>query len=500
MTLEHTASEPSVGRVRTGIPGLDDVLSGGLPKNRLHLVVGAPGTGKTTLGLQFLIEGARRGEHVLLVALSETSEEVMEIGRSHGWDLDGVTIHEIVPGEESLKPAEQYTIFHPSEIELTETIGAALEPVEKEKPSRVVIDSLSELRLLASDPLRYRHQMLALKQYFAGRSCTVLLLDNATERDSGLASVAHTVIDLDSLIQEFGSHRRRLRVEKMRASQFRGGYHDFDILRGGLRVFPRLVAAEHEEDLALGVASSGVRELDDLLGGGLRHGTSVLLSGPSGAGKSAIATQYAVAAAERGERSALYLFDERAATFMARAEALGMDVRPHLEAGRIAVTQLDPAQISPGELTQDARREVEQNGTRLIVIDSLNGYLNAMAEERAVLVQLHELLTYLGARGALTFLTVAQHGMLGPAMETPLDASYLADTVILLRYFESFGLVRKAIAVMKKRTGAHEQSLREFRLGPGIQVGQPLRDFQGVLSGVPTYMGEKELLLDRGDK
>ncbi len=499
MTLKHTASETPVGVVGTGIPGLDDVLSGGLPKNRLHLVVGAPGTGKTTLGLQFLIEGAKRGEHVLLLALSETTEEVLEIGRSHGWSLDGVTIHEIVPDEESLNPAEQYTIFHPSDMELTETIRAALEPVEQEKPSRVVIDSLSELRLLARDPLRYRHQMLALKQYFAGRSCTALLLDNAAERDSGLASVAHTVMDLEYLTQQFGSDRRRLRVEKMRASQFRGGYHDFDILRGGLRVYPRLVAAEHEEDLGHGMVSSGVSELDQLLGGGVRRGTSVLVSGPAGAGKSAIVTQYAVAAAERGERSALYLFDERAATFMARAEGLGMDVRPHLGTGRMAIAQLDPSQISPGELIQDIRHHVEQNGTRLIVIDSLNGYLNAMAEERAVVVQLHELLTYLGTRGVLTFVTVAHHGMMGSAMETPLDASYLADTVILLRYFEAMGLVRKAIAVMKKRTGAHEESLREFRLGPGIQVGRPLRDFQGVLSGVPTYLGGKELLLDRGE-
>ncbi|HEX9015806.1 MAG TPA: ATPase domain-containing protein, partial [Chloroflexota bacterium] len=321
----------------------------------------------------------------------------------------------------------------------------------------------------------------------------------AVEGDSGLASVAHTVIDLEYLTQEFGGHRRRLRVQKMRASQFRGGYHDFNLLTGGLAVYPRLVASEHEDELVRGVLSSGVSELDELLGGGLDKGTSVLVSGPAGTGKSALSTLFVIAAAERGERSALYLFDERVATFLARAGSLKINVRPHIEAGRIAITQLDPAQVSPGEFIEDARREVEEKGTRLIVIDSLNGYLNAMAEERAVLVQLHEFLTYLGSRGVLTLMTIAQSGLVGPSLESPLDASYLADTVIVLRYFESAGSVRKAIAVMKKRTGRHENSLREFRMGPGIQVGQPLREFQGVLSGVPAFLGGKELLLDRAE-
>ena len=487
-------------RVSSGIPGLDDILYGGFPKDRLALVQGGPGTGKTTMALKFLIAGAERGERVLYVALSETVEEIREVARSHGWSLDGVTIEEVVPGEEILKLEEQYTIFHPSDVELGETLRAVLDRVEADKPTRVAIDSLSELRLLARDPLRYRHQMLALKQFFAGRRTTVLLLENTGERESGLASTAHSIIRLEHLSQEYGGERRRLRVQKVRASLFRGGYHDYDIVMGGLVVYPRLVAAEHREASADGLIGSGVAELDNLLGGGLNWGTSVLLIGPAGSGKSVLSTQYALAAAERGERSVFYLFDEREATFITRAEGLGMNVRPYVEDGRIRLVQLDPAQISPGEFIQGVRRAVEKDGARLVTIDSLNGYLNAMAEERAVIVQLHELLTYLGEQGVLSLLTVAQHGLVGASVDAPIDVSYLADTVIMLRYFEAAGLVRQTIGVMKKRGGAHEHTLREFRLGPGIQVGQPLREFQGLLSGTPTYVGDKGVLLDNGDR
>jgi circadian clock protein KaiC len=441
-----------------------------------------------------------KGERVLYVALSETVAEIEEVARSHGWSLEGVAIREVVPNEEILKPEEQYTILHPSEVELGETIAAILEEVEATKPARVAIDSLSELQLLARDPLRYRHHMLALKQYFSGRSCTVLLLDNTGGEESGLASIAHSVIQMEQLVQDFGGTRRRLKVQKVRASRFRGGYQDYVIETGGLVVYPRLVAAEHRAPFQAGLALSGVPELDNLLGGGLNRGTSVLLMGPAGTGKSALATQYALAAAERGERAVLYVFEERVETFLARAEGLGMVLGPHLEAGRIVIRQLAPTELSPGEFIHNVRRAVEEDGARLVVIDSLNGYLNAMAEERLVLVQLHELLSYLGGKGVLTLLTVAQHGMVGSALESPVDASYLADTVIVMRYFETGGRVRQAISVMKKRSGAHEHSVREFRLGPGVQVGEPLYDFQGVLAGVPTYVGGEGTLLSNGER
>lgn len=501
MIPEQREPEDSViERVSSGIPGLDDVLFGGFPKDRLHLVQGAPGTGKTTMALQFLLAGVEKGERVLYIGLSETAEEIQEVARSHGWSLDGVTVEEMMPGEESLKPEEQYTIMHPSEVELGETIGAVLRKVETDKPARVAIDSLSELRLLAHDPLRFRHHMMALKKFFAGRRCTVLLLENFEESERGLASIAHSIIVLEQLAQDFGGERRRLCVQKVRATRFRGGYHDYNIATGGLVVYPRLVAAEHREPVRSGLVESGVPELDRLLGGGLNWGTSVLLLGPAGSGKSALATQFALSGAERGERSVIYMFDERQATFVARAEGLGMKIGPHVESGLIRLMQLDPAQLSPGEFIQGVRGAVEDDGARVIAIDSLNGYLNAMAEERAVIVQLHELLTYLGDQGVLSVLTVAQHGLVGGETESPLDASYLADSVIVMRYFEAMGRVRGAIGVMKKRGGAHERTLREFLLGPGLQVGEPLREFQGVLSGTPTYVGAKGSLMGDGDR
>lgn len=488
-----------VGRAGSGAAGLDEVLGGGFPAHRLHLVEGRPGTGKTTLALQFLLDGARRGEPVLYVTLAETIDELRSVARSHSWDLDGVTLHELAPTEASLRPEEQYTILHPSEVELGATTEAMLAEVERAAPARLVFDSLAELRLLARDQLRYRRQVLALKQFFAGRHCTVLLLDGGAGPGEGIESIAHSVVQLEQLAPEYGVERRRLRVVKLRGAAYRGGYHDFVIQRGGLTVFPRLVAAEHERPFEPGLVLSGLSELDRLVGGGLDRGTSALLIGPAGVGKSSLATQYAVAAAARDEGVAVYVFDESLATFVQRADGLGMGLSARLAGGRIALRRLDPAQISPGAFDDLVRRAVEVEGARLVVIDSLSGYLNAMPEERSVVIQLHELLTYLGQRGVLTLLTLVQHGMVGERTEPPLDVSYLADTVLLLRYFETAGELRQAISVVKKRGGAHEHAIRELRMGPGVKLGPPLRAFQGVLSGTPTYLGPSQALIDGAD-
>jgi circadian clock protein KaiC len=505
MTSQHSPSPPSAqptgDRASSGAAGLDDVLGGGFPANRVHLVEGEPGAGKTTIGLQFLLEGARQGERVLYVTLSETLDEIRSVARSHGWSLEGITVRELVPSEENLRRESEYTILHPSEVELGETIRAVLDEVERTRPSRVVFDSLAELRLLAGDPLRYRREVMGLKQFFAGRRCTVLLLDSGQAREGregDLASVAHSVLQLEQLAPQYGGERRRLRVLKLRGGRYRGGRHDFVIETGGLRVFPRLVASEHERTGAQEALSSGLPALDSLLGGGLPRGTSALLIGPAGAGKSVLAAQFAAASAARGERAAIYLFDESVQTFVTRSEGLGQDVRGRIDAGTILLRQLDPAQLSPGEFIDHVRSAVEARGARVVLIDSLNGYLNAMAEERSVMVQLHELLTYLGQRGVLTLLTVAQHGLVGEIARAPLDVSYLADTVVLLRYFEAAGQLRRAISVVKKRSGPHERAIRELQLGPGVRVGEPLREFQGVLAGTPAYLGPEHALLARG--
>lgn len=493
------ASDSSLERISTGIAGLDEVLGGGLRPHRLYLVEGTPGTGKTTLALQFLLHGVRLGERVLYVTLSETVEELRAVAQSHGWDLDGIDLRELAPEEETLRPEALYTILHPSEVELGETMQAVLEDVERTNPTRVVIDSLTELRFLARDGLRYRRQIMGLKQFFAGRRCTVLLLDSGDGTENDIESIAHGVVRIEQLAPEYGSERRRLRVVKLRGTRFRGGYHDFTIQTGGTEVFPRLVAAEHHEPFAHGHLLSGVAELDRMLGGGLNSGTSTLLVGPAGVGKSVLVTQYAVAAADAGGSAAIYIFEESLQTFMARAEGLGLGLREHVASGRIVLRRLDPAQLSPGEFDHMVRRAVETNGARVVVIDSLNGYLNAMAEESAVLLQLHELLTYLGQRGVLTLLTVAQHGLIGDQTQSPLDASYLADTVILLRYFEAEGELRQAMSVVKKRSGPHERAIRELKLGPGVRLGPPLKEFRGVLSGSPAYLHSGRSLLDDGD-
>jgi circadian clock protein KaiC len=479
----------------TGVEGLDDILCGGLTPNRLYLVEGVPGSGKTTLAMQYLLQGLRIGEAVLYVTLSETEEELRAMAKSHDWTLDGVTIRELVPPEEALQPSEQYTMFHPAEVELSETTRTILTDVERLKPARLVFDSLSELRLLAGDALRYRRQLLALKQFFRGRRCTVLLLDDLTSmgRDLQVQSIAHGVLALEQLVPEYGADRRRLRVLKHRGRRFRGGYHDYVIEGGGLRVFPRLVAAEHRMDIKESKFSSGVEDLDQLLGGGLEQGTSTLIVGAAGTGKSTLAAQFAVANAERGQTSALFIFDESKNTLLSRTAGLGIDLQRHVEAGKVFIRQVDPAELTPGEFAHAIRNEVETSAATIIVIDSLNGYLNAMPGERFLTVHLHELLMYLGERGVATLLIGAHQGLIGAQMQTPVDASYLADAVILMRYFESQGEVRQAISVMKKRGGNHERSIREFTLEPGgIRVGKPLKDFRGVLTGVPVYAPAEE--------
>ena len=497
MNKTTTMPGPTEEVAATGIAGLDDVLYGGLTPHRLYLVEGVPGAGKTTLAMQFLREGARVGEAVLYVTLSETQEELTAIARSHGWDLAGLTIRELVPAEETLQPAEQYTMFHPAEVELSETTRTILNDVERLKPARLVFDSLSELRLLAGEPLRYRRQLLALKQFFRGRHCTVLLLDDltSTDRDLQVQSIAHGVIALEQLVPEYGADRRRLRVLKHRGRRFRGGHHDYQISTGGLEVFPRLVAAEHRADVLGQRLSSGIRELDNLLGGGLELGTSTLMVGSAGTGKSSLAAQFVAAAASRGQHGAMYIFDESKTTLLARMAGLGVDLRAHVDKGTVVIDQVDPAELTPGEFSWRIRRQVEDNNAKVVVIDSLNGFLNAMPGERFLTIHLHELLMFLGEKGVATLLLGAHQGMLGP-MVTPVDASYLADAVIVLRYFEARGEVHQAISVMKKRGGHHERTIREFTLEPGgIRVGAPLRNFRGVLTGVPVEIGppgEKE--------
>ena len=492
------AFETNKGRelVKTGIPGFDDILGGGLTPDRVYLLEGDPGAGKTTLALQFMLQGAKRGETVLYVTLSETRIELEGIAASHGWSLDGVTVHDLLPPQEQLLADAQSRMFHPSEVELSDTTRAILDQIQAIKPRRVVFDSLSEIRMLAQNALRYRRQILALKQFFIGRDCTVLLLDDRTAADNDLQlhSLAHGVVTMEHMAQHYGAERRRLRVLKMRGKHFRGGWHDFTIRPGGLDVFPRLVAAEHVSTFKEPALKSGIGPLDALLGGGIDRGTSVLLLGPAGVGKSSFAMQYAVAAAHSGERAAVFVFDENRATLVRRSAGIGMDVKGQLESGRLRIQQVDPAELSPGEFAHIIKHSVQKDGTRLVVIDSLNGYLNAMPEERFLQLHLHELLTFLAQQGVVTFLLVAQHGMIGANMQTPVDASYLADCVIVLRYFEAEAKLRRVISVLKKRSGAHEDALREFRISEsGLWVGEPLRRFHGVLAGVPSIMQETRI-------
>ncbi len=487
-----------------GITGLDDILRGGFPRDCLFLVSGTPGTGKTTLAMQFLLEGVRQGERCLYVTLSETRAEIAKVAHSHAWDLTNVHIAELVPSEQNLSADSQLTVFNPSELELGVTTEALIASVKTLRPQRLVIDSLSELRLIAQNALRYRRQVLALKQYFSDRDCTVLLLDDRTggAEDNHLQSIAHGVIVLEQLANQFGAERRRLRVNKLRGVAFRGGFHDFSIRTGGLDVFPRLIAAEHHKDFVERDLPSGHERLDGLLGGGLPTGTSTLLLGPAGTGKSTIATQFAAAAAARGERAAMFIFDENLGTLRSRSRKIGIPLEKPLQSGLITLQQVDPAELSVGEFATIVRRAADGSDAagvpaQIIVIDSLNGYLNAMPEEKYLTAQLHELLAFLGQLGTATILSLTQSGMVG-TMSTPVDTTYLADNVLLFRYFEAKGHVRRAISVVKKRNGYHERTIRELDVNDkGIVIGEALTGFHGILTGVPTYVGEPDRLMEK---
>ena len=474
-------------RMPTGVSGLDDILAGGLPVGQMYLLEGTPGTGKTTIAMQFIMEGSRRGEGALYITLSESQLELEASARSHGWDVSQLSIAEFVPAEASLSADQQYTVFHPSEVELASTIQKLTDMVEERKPRRLVIDSLSELRLLASDTMRYRRQLLALKQFFAGRDTTVLLLDDrsAESADLQLQSIAHGVLRLDKVHRSYGVTRRQIEILKMRGSAYREGFHDYTIKTGGLHIFPRLVANEHDSTFTREKLTSGLPSLDRMFGGGINRGSSTLIVGPTGSGKSSLAMLYACAAATRGDRAIVYAFDEVLRTARERAEALGMPVNREIERGTLAMSQIDPAELSPGEFVAQIRADVAERNTRVVVIDSLDGFMKAMPGERDLVLQLHELIAFLNQKGVLTFMILTQHGLVG-TMHADVDVSYLADTAVLLRYFESNGEIRQVISVLKQRVGHHERWLREFRMEEtGIEVGEPLRNLRGILTGVP---------------
>ena len=493
------SEEPELPKISSGNSGLDAILGGGIDRERMYLFEGQPGSGKTTLALEYLLEGVRTGEPTLYITLSETERELRLVAKRHGWSLKGITIFELVPPETSLDPSKELTVLHPAEMELSETTQMIIARVEELAPARIVVDSLSELRLLAQSPLRYRRQILALKHFFSGRKSTVVLLDDLSsqQNDLQLHSIAHGVVLLEQLAIDYGAQRRRLRVVKMRGIDFKGGFHDFTIKRGGLKIYPRLVAAEHRKEFRNEVIASGNAELDALLGGGLERGTNALLIGAAGVGKSSLALTYAIAAAARQERSVIFAFDEGRGTMNARASTLGLPLQDCIAKGLIDIQQIDPAEMAPGEFASAVRESVEAKGVEVVIIDSLNGYLNAMPDERFLILQMHELLSYLSQRGVLTILVLAQHGLVGP-MDTPLDISYLADGVIMLRYFEVDGSVRRALSVVKKRSGNHEHTIREFKLSnQGITVGPPLKGFSGIFSGTPVYKGEEAPLMHR---
>jgi circadian clock protein KaiC len=481
----------------TGITGLDEILRGGFPENRLYLLLGNPGVGKTTIALQYLLEGARLGETGLYIALSETRDEILSVARSHGWPIDRISIFELSALEQQLAQEERNTVFHPAEIELNKTTQMLLQRIQEVKPKRLVLDSLSELRLLSDSPLRYRRQMLSFKQFFAGQKMTVLLLDDhsADGGDLHVQSIAHGVITIEQVVSDYGSEKRRIKVNKMRGLNFVGGYHDAMIVPGGMKVFPRLVGSEHKRTKAGTQMKSDIPQFDALVGGGLDGGTSCLLLGPAGTGKSTIALQFAVAAARRGENVFICLFEENLDTMAARAASVGMPVDELIASGRIVVLEVDPAELSPGEFAHCVIDHVRRRNTRVVVIDSLNGYMQAMPDVKFLNIQLHELLSFLNRHGVLSLMTVAQHGLVGQ-MQAPVDLTYLADTVILLRYFEQGGRIKKAVSVIKKRIGGHEDTLRELKIDDaGLRLGDPLEEFQGVLTGTPVFRGRAEQML-----
>jgi circadian clock protein KaiC len=479
--------------LNTGVPGFDEILYGGLPRGHLYLIEGNPGTGKTTLALQFLLAGIRNGEKVLYVTLSESEQELHEAMYSHGWSPESLLICEMAPPEEDLKPEAQYTVFHPSEVELADTIAAIFKEVDAIQPQRLVFDSLSELRMLARDPLKYRRQILALKRHLAGRDCTILLLDDGTAEgghDLQLQSIAHGVVHLETIDRDYGVNRRRVQICKVRGTAYREGFHDYTIQKGGISIYPRLIAAEHKPGFQRKNVPSGIKELDDIFRGGIDTGTSTLLLGPAGCGKSTIAFRYAISAAQRNEKAMIFTFDESINTLLDRARGLNMEPDPLIEKGILEVQQVDPAELSPGQFVARVRQLVDDEHLRVLVIDSMNGLLNAMPHEQFLAMQLHELFSYLGQQGIATIITLAQHGFIGTAMNTPIDVSYLADTVLLFRYFERSGQIHQALSVVKKRSGPHERAIREIIFGEGkVYVGEPLTNFEGVLTGIPRFLG-----------
>lgn len=479
--------------VQTGVPGFDDLLFGGLPGHHVYLVEGTPGTGKTTLAMQFAMEGARAGEKVLYVALSETASELSAIAAAHEWDLRGISVFEVSPLEGSIQPDKEYTVFHSDEVEMVQTIRLILDRVDQEQATRVVIDSLAELRLLSRDTIRYRRQVLALKQYFTKKQVTLLLLDDRTSEalDRQVHSLVHGVISLERLSREYGVNRRRLEIVKLRGADYMEGFHDYVIRRGGIAVFPRLVSAHRDRALQKELVSSNMKGLDELLGGGLDRGSATLVLGPSGCGKTTVSLQYAVAAIGRAEPVAVYTFDEGVSSLLTRGDALGMDLTGHLRRKKITVQQVNPAELSPGDFAHQVRQSVERDKAQIVIIDSLNGYMTAMPQEQYLSLQMHELLNYLNEQGVVTILILAQQGLLG-SMQTSIDLSYLADNILLLRFFEAAGRVRRAISVVKKRNSNHEQTIREFTIGlpEGVSIGRPLSEFQGVLSGLPQFIGD----------
>jgi len=498
---EMTKPTGAQRRAATGIAGLDNVLAGGVTRNRLHLLEGSPGTGKTTIALQFLMQGAREGEAGIYVSLAETEEELRDGARSHGWEIsDLIDIFELLPPESALDPEQHQSLLYSSDLELGETIQRLFQAIERLKPKRVVVDSLSEIRLLAQSSLRYRRQILALKHYFARYRSTVILLDDLTTDnvDRAVHSAAHSVIHLDQLAPLYGGERRRLRVVKCRGQSFRSGYHDFTIVGGGVQVFPRLIAAEHRTSVSGNQVSSGIAQMDALLGGGIAAGSSTLVLGPAGSGKTLLVLHHITAAVARGERAALFVFDEELGLLLTRARGMGFDLEGMRDAGKLFIEQMDAAELSPGEFAYRVCQCVDREQILTVGIDSLNGYQAAMPEEQFLILHLHELLQYLNRRGAATFLTVAQHGVIGEMRQT-IDVTYLADTVVLLRFFEAMGRVRRAMSVVKKRSGGHEDTIREFSIdGNGLRLGEPLESFQGVLRGEPTYVGGAAPLLGHG--
>ena len=492
VSLKKNVKEP------TGVAGLDEVLAGGLPAHRLFVIEGSPGSGKTTFALQFLREGVRLGQRVLYVTLSETLEELSDVATSHDWTLDGIDLLELDSLSDRFQEGADYTVFHPSDVELEDTVDRIRAEVERLNPDRVALDSVSELKILSQTSARYRREILGLKQFFAGRKCTVLVLDDCTtgEGEQQLQSIAHGVLRMERQAREYGTTRRQIHVVKMRGVRFQDGWHDFVIKSGGLELYPRLSASDTAFIDNAGSAESGSPQMDALLGGGLDRGSSTLLIGPAGCGKTTLCSQYLLSALNRGEQVVCYQFEESRYTFLHRSRGFGIDFEPYLASGKLDLVQVDVAELSPGEFSSRVRHAVEERNASFIVIDSLNGYLNGMPSERFLLIHIRELLRYLGQQGVVTLMTLAQHGLLGSAMQTPVDVSFLADAVILLRFFESAGQVRQAISVVKKRRGAHERTLREMKIGStGVQIGEVLEKFEGVLTGVPRFRGKQDQLL-----